>query len=218
VHVTSRDLRNVAPPWLGYAAWFALLVSVTAGCGQRLAQADKAAIHSVSVNRDVTVAEEPFYMGPAQAVGMAFGIVGALVGEAMAGNPKAVLRATLRKNNIEIGSLAAEEFTRQLQSAGVFGELVPMGGESEIRLEVPYWGLAKAPLSTELKPVFGMKAKLVKADGSVAWEKYFYIANMNSETPSATFETFIENPEQLRAAFAKASEIVALGLVEDLRH
>jgi hypothetical protein len=41
---------------------------------------------------------------------------------------------------------------------------------------------------------------------------------MNSETPSATLQTFIDNPEQLRAAFAKASEIVARGLVEDLRH
>jgi hypothetical protein len=147
-----------------------------------------------------------------------FGIVGALVGEIMAGDPKAVLRATLAKNEIDIGALAADEFARQVQSAGVFEKLVPTGGESVIRLEVVQWGLIKeVGFGSEPKPICAERGKLVKADGTVAWENYYFITAMNGETPSATFEAFIENPQRLREAFTKAAEVVTRALVEDLR-
>jgi hypothetical protein len=198
------------------AAALALAASVSA-CGQSLSPGDRQSIRSTTVNRNVAVTPDLLYSGPAQLWLNVLGPVGALAGQVKGEEPKAAIRATLAKNQIDLGTMAADEFARQATASRVL-PIVTSGGESEVRLEVPYWGLwLSSPVGVQMKPLFGIRAKIVRSDGRVVWEKYYWIAQMNGETPSATLETYLENPELLRKAFAAANEIVVRELIADLR-
>jgi hypothetical protein len=68
-----------------------------------------------------------------------------------------------------------------------------------------------------LKPTLGVTGKLLRADGSVVWQKYEYITNLNGQTPSHTLDEYLTNPEVIGEVFAVASKIVTAELGQSIR-
>lgn len=193
-------------------------VSLLSACGQSLTQADRAAIRTVSIDRDVAVAAEPLYQGPAHTWAAPLSPIGALIAVAAAQTPTATMKATVARNGLDLGALAADEFRRQATANRVFPKIVDSGGDYKIRLEVTSWGLVQDGIfSAKYRPVLTITGRMARRDGSLAWEKQYWVTQLNRETNAADFEAMMSNPDLLRAVFTRANEVVIRGLIEDLR-
>lgn len=190
------------------------------GCASSVAfnKQDRESIRSVSVGKDIKVADDIYYQGAGQSVGMAFGLLGALIGEAAAQEPKNQLKAAIKESQINPGHIVREQFANKLVETNIFPAIVPEGGDAEIRLEVNMLGFAQAdPFSNQLKPMLGVSGSLARKDGTVLWEKNDFVANLNEQTPAHTLEEYLQNPQFIREAFTVAAKIVSDELIEHMR-
>ena len=107
----------------------------------------------------------------------------------------------MRRRQIDVGQIVREQFAAELGRAGFFS-IVPEGGDAQVKLEVPMFGFgATWAFSTEVRPMLGVIASLVRKDGSVVWQRHEYITSMNGGTPKHSIEEYLETPELIRQGF-----------------
>jgi hypothetical protein len=204
--------------------WGALtLIAATllTGCvsSQALTKPDRESLQAVSLNKAVILPEDLYYHGPAQtAAGALGGAVGALVGVALAKEPKAKLKAAMAEGGIDVGQIVREQFESELSAARIFPSMLPEGGDAEFKFEVRIVGFAQPHgFSGQLKPMLGVTGMLVRPDGKVLWKKYEYVTNLNDQTPAYSFDDYIQKPEALRNALTAAAKIVTGALVVHIK-
>jgi hypothetical protein len=197
-----------------------VVLAASAGCATSisLTKQSRETTSSVSVEKNVGVPDQIFYHGPAQSLGMAFGLVGVLVAEAAAQGPKGQLKAAMAEGHVDLGEIVREQFAAALTEAAVFPAIAPDGGEAEFQLEVRIFGFARPPgFSSRLKPMLGVRGTLARRDGPVLWQKYDYVTNLTEETPSHTLEEYLQTPKLIEESLTAAAKIVARQLVKDMR-
>ncbi len=173
---------------------------------------------SVSVVHSVKLPDDIYYQGRGQSIGMAFGLIGAAIAAAAAEGPKGQLKASMREARIDLGEIVREQFVAELTDAGIFPSIVPEEADAQVKLEVSIFGFAQPHgFSGQLKPLLGVQGTLVRADGSVLWQRYEYVTNLSDKTPSQTLEEYLEKPELIRDAFTIASKLVVADLVKHMR-
>jgi hypothetical protein len=90
----------------------------------------------------------------------------------------------MQKGEVDVGRIVRDQFDAELRSAGVFSSVTSENSDAQVRLEVNVYGLAQPHgFSSQLKPTLGVTGKLLRPDGSVVWQKYEYITNLNGQTP-----------------------------------
>ncbi len=196
------------------------LVSLITGCASSvpLTKQARSSIQSVHVNRDVPKPGDIFYQGPRESALLGtLGLVGAAIASQTAKAPKAMLLAAMEQADIDLGRIARERFEEELTDSGAFASVIPEGGDAEFKLSVRIVGFGQPHgFSSQLKPMLGVTGSLVKADGSVLWERYAYVTNLNNQTPSHTLDEYLEHPELIREAFTVAARLVIGELVKDM--
>jgi hypothetical protein len=199
---------------------FVLVMTILTGCVSQksLTKKDKESIRSVSINKQVKMPDDFLYMGPAQAWGVAGGLIGAMAGQSDARSAKAQIKTAMQENQIDLEQISREQLEAELLKANLFPSIVPEGGDAEIRLEVRLFGLVqKNSFSAQLKPTLGITGILVGSNGTVFWQKYDYITAFNDQTPEHTIEEYLKNPQFLREAFITSAKVISEGLVKDIR-
>lgn len=197
-----------------------LLLTACAGAPTvKLDQVSRQSIQSASIKSEVPMPADMFYQGPAQSIG--FGI-GGLIGYAITQNmtsDKDAVKATLVKNNIDVGQLVASEFATELRAAGK----IPLAeggqpGNAQFKFEVVVFGIGQTQgFASTLYPTLGVNGTLTSTDGKVLWQRYEYLTPLNKENSiGAEPEGYVKNPELLRSAFKKAAGIVSRMLIETL--
>jgi len=200
-------------------------VAVVSGCAGLssvdMSSTDRAQVKTIKLRADSKMPEDMFFQGRAQSVSAAFGLVGALVGEAMSSDPKAQIIATMKKNNIDLPTILQAEFAKAMQAQKEFrvvdGQSSP---DAEMVLFVNTYGLGQTQgFSSLLYPLMNVSASLRTPDGTVIWQKTDYVTPQNKEnTGGHEFEEYIGKPETLRGTWSNASGIVSRMLVRELSH
>jgi hypothetical protein len=194
-------------------------MTTLSGCVSQkaLTKNDRESIRSVSINKDVKLPDEMYYRGPAQYFSIAGGIIGAVAGAADAKGAKDQLKASMLENKIDLGHIIREQFEIQLLSSNVFPSIVQEGGDAELKFEVRVYGFDQTnPVSSQLKPALGVLSTLVRADGSVLWQK-LEIATNESQTQAHTIEEYLRNPQLIREAFNSSAKIISDRSVNEMR-
>lgn len=199
------------------------LAILMAGCAGaptvKFDQANKSALKSVSINKEVPIPTDIYYHGRAQAIGMG---LGGLLGSAIASagtSDKEVIQQVLKKNNINVGDIVATSFASQLRDSGKFSLADGSSAEdAQFQFEVVMYGLGKGSgFSSTLYPTMGINGSLKTKDGKVLWQRYEYITPLNKENSiGAAPETFAQNPDLLRQALTKAASVITKMFVDDL--
>ena len=133
--------------------------------------------------------------------------------------PVDVVTYVMEKSEIDVRKIVLNEFEKQIRSAGLFSEIVyEEKNYPELRLSIFIYGFAQPHgLSKQLKPLLGIEGILVSQDNSILWKNSDYVTNLSGQTPSHTVEEYINNPELMRKAFHRASEITVGNLVSHMR-
>jgi hypothetical protein len=197
-----------------------LVLTLLTGCASTvpLTKPVRESIRSVSINKEVKVADNMSYYGPGQGLGPLFGLIGYAIAEAVSRGPSAKLNAAMQEGQIDLAQIVREQFESELVRAGIFPAIVAEARDAEIRLEVREFGFAQPfdPLD-RLKPILRVLGSLTRTDGTVLWKKDEHVTNRNEQTPDHTLEEYLQNSQITREAFTVAAKIVASGLVSDLR-
>jgi len=180
----------------------------------------------VTLSQDVSLPGKMYYQGFGDlSMAPAFGISGLLVEMSERGREKShvkpvdVVTYVMEKSEIDVRKIVLNEFEKQIRSAGLFSEIVYEDKNyPELRLSIFIHGFAQPHgLSKQLKPLLGIEGILVSQDNSILWKNSDYVTNLNGQTPSHTVEEYISNPELMRKAFHRASEIAVGNLVSHMR-
>lgn len=207
-------------------ARFAIVLSLLClafGCAttQPMSDAQRRAIRSVSVAKNVVVPEYPKVIGPSLTGAMM--LLGPLALAAMASstNPDAVqFKKFLDDNKIDLKEIVRQEFVARLSSTRTFPAIVDEGGDARFDLAIEDYGLAPGfsmSVDKPLRPLLLLTARLSTADGKILWQNAASIAATDSEIEARRFQDILDDPPQRsREAFSKAIQIVVHKLLDDL--
>ncbi|WP_434558555.1 hypothetical protein [Pseudomonas sp. Z4-20] len=170
--------------------------------------------------------------GAGAATGMAAGAssaaTSALAGAGSVAGTKAADGATvdisqaildnMQAHGIDVGKLVRESFERRIKQEGLF-TIVAEGekADADVEIMVMQWGLSLKNYSTVLYPVIGVNG-FMKRGGTSVWRNFNTISPFNeSNTLAYTPEQYATDPEALRAAFSRVSDLAVGKLIEDLK-
>ena len=145
------------------------------------------------------------------------GVIGIIAEEARAETPSEQLGHLIAANDIDLGRIAYEAFRAQLADTHAFAIVAPAADVPNLRLSIFDAGLGR-PVGgwDQLKPTVSLLGSLTRADGTVLWRKADYVSTSNSQTPAFTYDQYVNDPENLRLAFRRATDLVTGMLVADL--
>jgi hypothetical protein len=206
-------------------ALFIVAATMASGCAGlssvEMSPANRAQVKTIKVRADSKMPEEMFFQGRAQSVSAAFGLIGAVVGEAMSSDPKAQIIATMKSNKIDLPTIVQAEFVKAMQSQNGFRVVDGQSSaDAEMVLFVNTYGLGQTQgFSSLLYPLMNVSASLRRPDGTVIWQKTDYVTPQNKEnTGGHEFEEYLGKPETLRGTWSNAAGIVSRMLVRELSH
>lgn len=203
---------------LGLAATVALT-----GCAGtptvKISANDLAQVRTVHVKKTVPLPPQMSYQGPGQAIGMAFGPIGAAIGASSAMSTGQEMSNAMVSNHIDLGAIARAEFIRSLQAnahINVVDDNVPADGD--ISLEVQAYGLSQSQgFGTTLYPVLGMTVKMTRTNGNVVWQYGDSITPFNKRNDKGyKHDEYMLTPALMGERFTVASDIVSDLLVANL--
>ncbi len=187
------------------------------GCAtnMQVAPQTRQAIHSINIDNNIPKPKEIYYMSSLGIASMGFGVIGALtVGETHDVKQKDELMNIIKANNIDIGQIVSQQFTRQLQQNGIN---VVNGGNSDatLHINIDNYGLsARSQFSgSMLGPILIFDVELDK-DGVVVWKTKNITTTITSDMPRHNLAEIEQNPQVLVQMWdAAAAKMVANALV-----
>lgn len=196
------------------------LVLTLSGCASTtpLTMESRNAIQVVAVIPEVEMPDQLVYHGGAQSIGLAFGLIGGVLGSVASAGPAERFAAFMEESEIYVDQIVYSEFIAEFDQAGLFTRKDSGSVDAEIRLEVQLYGLTQVHgLSSRLHPQIAVQSTMVDASGNVVWQEHHRVPPMGSGVPAYSAAEYTENPELLREAMHAAARLVSRGLIDGIR-
>jgi len=177
-------------------------------------------VKTIAFSEKVTIPEKAYYYGPEQGAGAVFGVIGAIIADAATTKDELIVEY-MKKNNIDIASIAMNEFKNQVKLNPRFAAKQNIeeskNPDAKFVVDVRIYGLSQTHgFSSVYRPMVGIAAKLVSANGEVMWEEYEYITAMNDGVEAVEFEEYFKDPAVLSGHFEKVTKNVVALLMQSL--
>jgi hypothetical protein len=124
----------------------------------------------------------------------------------------------MQAHGIDLGTLIRESFEARIKREGLF-TIVADGekADADVEIIVMQWGLSLKNFSTVLYPVIGINGSM-KRSGTSVWRNFDTISVFNQANIIAyTPEQYATDPEALRAAFSRVSDLAVGKLIENMK-
>ncbi len=198
-------------------------VALLAGCAtpssMALSPANKSSIKTVHIDKNVAKPANLYWRGAAQAWGGAlFGAVGAIA-TANAGMSDAErMQQFMDKQHIDISQLVYAEASKQAAAKNMFQLSDGDKTDATLILSVDMYGFSKThAFGTHMNPLIRVTGRLAKPNNEIVWQESEFVSDFASENDQGqSLDTYTEQPETLRAALAKASEVAVKRILAKL--
>lgn len=173
-------------------------------------------IRTITVANNVPEPTDMTFVGFSESMGMAFGAAaGGAVG---AGLMAGALSSRHGEAAFDIGQSLRNEFIGAIQRSGKFTVKNEGPADAELQLKVTGYGFYQAGMfARRVRPIIGLEAKLVRADGKVVWQHRRAVNHLTDETPAILPEKIRNDPKVGADALRAASRICARNAVNSLR-
>jgi len=133
---------------------------------------------------------------------------------------QSMIEFMIERHNIDIyndiGQILRKKFIAELQNSNLFNITKSEEADAEFQLKIRAFQLV-SPGTGSYQPILMADGILTRHESEILWKKYDYITLFNSKLPAHRIIEYINNPELIRDAAAVASQIIAEGLVNDLK-
>ena len=204
---------------------FSIIITtfLLAGCATphsvHLSAANRASIKGVHIDKNVSKPDVIFWRGTAQAWGAALGgVIGALA-TADAGMTDAERMVKfMDKEHIDISEIVYSEVTKQVAVLKTFDISDANRIDATLIFSVDMYGFNKThPFGSNMNPLIRITGKLIKPNNEIVWQESEFVSDLASANDQGqSLDTYQNEPEKLRAALAKASEVAVKRVVAKL--
>ncbi len=191
------------------------LISGCASGPPKMAISESVQITSVSINPQVTVPEEVYYLGPGFGVGMLFGAVGAAVSSAKDVPAKDQIAAYAEQHDIDIGEIVHTAFAETMRKAQKY----PINDNSTtaISLNINLYGLSiPHGFSGKLVPILIVTGEMQDQSDTVIWRGKESVLALGGPAKPVKLEEIKNDPDVLRNIWTQAAQQVASELVANM--
>lgn len=171
--------------------------------------------------------------GAGAAVGMASGasktgtaaltgagtVVGSKVAETVTLSDSAAILDNMKRSDIDLGKLVRKSLEERITRGHLF-TVAQQGqaADAQIEIIVSSWGFSLKNYSSELYPVIGVVAVMKKGNTAI-WRNFDTVSPFNDANTQAYLpQQYATDPETLRSALARVSDLVADKLVDRLKN
>jgi hypothetical protein len=203
-----------------------LFAVILSGCAAApsvsIGEKDRQALTRIQVQSEVQLPPHDVYIHGdpiATTIASGGGVVGAIAADSAAKAPKTNVAEFAKANGFPLAQIVKSEFVRAAAAKGgmVFSETEPHPN-GFLTLKVNAFGFGQAHgLGATMYPLLNVTATLKRPDGSVVWQDTEFVSPLNSDNkPGHEYAEYINNPENMRKALARAAAIVSGALASDL--
>ena len=191
------------------------LISGCASGPPKMAIPESVQITSVSINPQVTIPEEVYYLGPGFGVGMLFGAVGAAVSTAKDIPSKDKIAAYAKQHGIDIGEIMHAAFIETLQKSQKYP--VDNNATNRIALNINLYGLSiPHGFSGKLVPILVVTGEMQDQSNTVIWRAKESVLALGGPSEPVKLEQIENDPDVLRLLWTQAAQQVASELVDKM--
>lgn len=193
---------------ISWVLFCSFTLSMISGCATtvRLSAANRQAIHTISVNNDVTVPKEMQFFGDGEQVAMLLpgGLIGGVIACGMAEQKAAQIKKFADANNVHIDQIVRDQFIQQIKSSTHL-TITNNPADADLRINVRRYGLSvPTAYSIGLVPVLSLEASLVR-QGKIVWESDYYVDPMFGGMPKYNSKDIENNATTLYQAWNLAA-------------
>lgn len=206
-----------------YCLALTVSLSLLGGCSTpasvSLSAENRNEIKRVRIDKNVSKPAAIFWRGTEQAWGgVLFGALGAAA-TANSGTTDADRMVTfMNHEHIDISEIILSEAARQVNALRMV-EVTDNGKpDATLSFSVDMYGFNKThPFGSNMNPLIRITGKLVKSNNEVIWQESEFVSDLASENDQGqSLDTYRNQPEKLRAALVKVSEVAVKRVVSKL--
>ena len=196
--------------------WLLSLV-LFAGCtSTKLSDADRAAIHTVTISQKVEMPSRITYYGPGQIIGSGFGIIGAAISLSTSFSTADKLEAALTTNDISVPAILTSAFERELTSSNLFPVTHdPAEADATFYFNVKQYGIFGG-ITEPLHGMLWVEASLTNRAGKLIWRNSTQSHGDKKKIPDLDFNQLKDNRDNLWQTFDNPSTSASQELIKTL--
>jgi hypothetical protein len=212
-------INKLRPSFLLFTVSLFLLGACSTPASVPLSAENRNVIKRVQIDKNVAKPVAIYWRGTEQAWGGAlFGAMG-VAATANSGSTDAERMVVfMSREHIDISEIILSEATRQVAALRMV-ELTDAGkADATLSFSVDMYGFNKThPFGSNMNPLIRITGKLVKPNNEVVWQESEFVSDLASENDQGqSLDTYRNQPEKLRAALVKASEVAVKRVVSKL--
>ena len=173
-------------------------------------------IRTITVAREVPEPKEMTFVGFSEM--MALGLGGGLGGAVGAGVAAGSVFSRDGSAAFNVGQATRDEVIAAIQKSGKFTVKESGRADAELQLRVTGYGFYQAGMfARRVRPILSLEAKLIRADGAVAWQHRRAVTHLTKQTPAMLPEKIRKDPQVGADALRIAARICARNAVASLQ-
>lgn len=177
-------------------------------------------IKKIRIDKNVSKPSEIIWDGGKQAwSAVLFGALGAIATADSAKSEGDLMIQFMEQNGIDISDLMYREAKKQAESLKLFNVTDDTEVDARLIVSIIEYGLMQThPFGSVMDPMIRITGKLVKPNNKVIWQESVFISVLDSENDQGqSVETYHKEPEKLKIALARISEVAVKSLLGKLR-
>ncbi len=205
-------------PFLALLATF-VITGCAAPVSIGLSPEQRQSLKNVHVTPDVPKPGQLYWRGTAQAWGA---VLGGAIGAAFTHNSGATdaenMAKWLGENKIDVSEMVHAEAVSLLTQRKTYALVSADQADATLRLSVDMYGFNKThPFGSNMNPLIRITGKLVRPNQDIVWQETEFVSDFAAENDQGQpMDTYLKEPEKLRAALAKASSVAVRRLLAKL--
>lgn len=202
----------------------ALPVVLLAGCSTPqtvpLTAENRSPINNIYIEKNVSKPSVIYWRGTTQAWGGAlFGALGAFATADAGMTDAEKMIKFMERNKIDISEIVYSEVSKQMAELKTYQITSVEKSDATLTLAVDMYGFNKThPFGTHMNPMIRTTAKLIKPNNEIIWQESEFVSDFASENDQGqSLQTYQNEPDKLKAALAKASQVSVKRLLVKLQ-
>jgi hypothetical protein len=196
-----------------------LFLIIACAGGVQVTKEDRAAIQSVSIDKDVMLPEEPYIQGGNAR--MAFLLLGGIGVAAEGKSAGQAFKLYMEKNNIDLAKIVVASFEENIKKDNIL--TLREDGRFKLKLKVNGYGYGESRFlglvtpKVYRKPLMNITATLVNAENKIIWQKTAYLTPQSDQTTEYTFEDLVEKPDKTTESLTQITRLITAEVMDDFR-
>jgi hypothetical protein len=178
--------------------------------------ADKQSIHTVSIDKNIFVPQNMYYMGANARGTLAIPLAGPSVALAVGAREAPAIQKFIKANGIRLDQIVRNQFIQQINQKTNLKVIDKGHADAQLVIMITGYGLSiPNGFHSELVPILGIKATLTR-NGQIVWIGQDYNSVLASGLLRYTWQQIQQNPQLLHQMWDSDAEKIIGRIVATL--